>query len=80
MTTRKKKKPTAPQSNKVLDDILPMQIEPEEIFYLMREMTKAHDEHGEASWYTQVGILADRYPKDHVRVSCITRGCNASLR
>lgn len=69
--TARKKKPESAKSDRVLDDILPMQIEPEEIFYLVREMAKAHEERGEASWYTQVAILADRYPKQSSRTFCI---------
>jgi len=69
MANRKKKKPV---STNVNDDISHISIEPEEVFYLVQEMAKAHEVDGEASWYTQGGILADRYPKDHVRAFCIT--------
>lgn len=67
----RKKKPESPKLDGVYDEIFTMQIEPEEVFHLVEEMAKAHDEDGETSWYTQVGILAERYPNDSVRCICI---------
>jgi hypothetical protein len=48
-----------------------MQIEPEEITYLVKKMANCHDANGNADWYTQVGILADRYPGNSSRVFCL---------
>ena len=55
----------------VLDDLLTLTIEPDEILYLVKEMTKRHDEGHEVSWSTQIGILADRYPRGNNRAFCI---------
>jgi hypothetical protein len=79
MPKRPKKKMSS-KSKSVYDDIIPMQIEPEEIVYLVTEMAKSHDEHGEVDWYTQVGILADRYPRDSIRSFCIMERMQCLIR
>jgi hypothetical protein len=48
-----------------------VQIEPEEILFLITEMAKSHDEGQGTNWYTQVGILANRYPNQPERVVAI---------
>jgi hypothetical protein len=53
------------------EDILSLKIEPEEVLYLVKEMARHHDENGKADWYTQVAILADRYPHNPIHVLCI---------
>jgi len=49
-----------------------LKIEPEEILYLMQEMTKRHDMNEQADWYTSIAILAERYPSDPDRTFCIS--------
>ena len=59
--TKRSPRTSSKKKTLVWDGILPIQIKPEEIVYLVKEMTSRHDENGKADWYTQVGILADRY-------------------
>lgn len=70
VTKPNSKKPPKKKTS-VWGDIIPMQIKPEEIVYLVKEMASRHDANGKADWYTQVGILADRYPNDSLRSFCL---------
>jgi hypothetical protein len=56
----------------IVDEALEARIEPEEILHLVTEMTKQHDEGQEVNWCTQVGILADRYPRKSPKLFAIT--------
>jgi hypothetical protein len=58
---------------KYLADIQKMQIEPDEIIYLIQEMAREHDRRGPGgvSFYTAMAILADRYRDDHERCFCV---------
>ncbi len=53
-------------------------IEPEEIVYLVTEMAKRHDEG--ADWYTQIAILADRYPMPSERPFAISERMECLLK
>ena len=56
---------------KRLEALSTMVIEPEEIFYLVKEMSRHHEEGREADWEVSVLILISRYPKDPDRALCI---------
>jgi hypothetical protein len=55
------------------DDIATMTIEPEEIYYLVQKMAEHRQEHGEANFFTSIGILAERYRDDPDRTFCISQ-------
>lgn len=45
----------------LLESLQLCKIEPEDIIYLVREMGKRREEGNEVDFYTQIGILADKY-------------------
>ena len=47
----------------VVAEIIAEKIDPEDILHLVSEMAKIYESDGEASWYSQIGILADRFPR-----------------
>lgn len=58
-------------------DIYALKIEPEEIIYLVKEMSRLHNEGEEPDWYMAVLILKDRYEAEDIHVQaeklfCIT--------
>jgi hypothetical protein len=57
----------------IVDEALEAQIEPQEILHLVTEMTKRHGEGQEVNWYTQVGILADRFPGKSPKLFAISQ-------
>lgn len=50
-----------------------IQIDDEEIFYLVEEMSRLHQERepGETDWYSAMALMADKYREDHERIFCI---------
>lgn len=50
-----------------------LSIEPEEILYLVQEMTRRRETSNEVDWYTSLAILFDRYPCDGDRTFCINQ-------
>jgi len=48
-------------------------IQPEEIIYLVQEMSKLHNEGVKTDWYSSVGILAERHKGDRSRAVCISQ-------
>jgi hypothetical protein len=59
--------------SKSVRDIQRIEVEPEEIFYLVQEMARLHQERepGQVTIETAVIILADRYGDDLDRTHCI---------
>jgi len=57
---------------KSVEEAINTKIEPEEIIYLVKEMTRLRDEGHEPNWYTSIGILAERYRNERGKPFCIT--------
>lgn len=53
------------------ESIQMVQVEPNEILFLVTEMARNHDEGNDTNWYTQVGILASLYPDKPERAIAI---------
>jgi hypothetical protein len=53
-------------------DVDKLTIEPDEILYLVQEMTRRAREGDSVDWHTSIGVLADKYPGDPDRVFCIS--------
>src|SRR5271156_1291664 len=47
----------------VIAEIIAEQIDPADIILLVSQMAKLKDEGREPDWYSQIGILADRFPR-----------------
>ena len=67
------KKTVAHRVPKSIKAIQAMQIKDEEIFYLVEEMGRLHQElePGEVDWYSAMAIMAEKSPDDHERIFCI---------
>lgn len=63
---------TGPHIPKSVEEIQKLEIDPEEILYLVERMTALHDENDDVDWYTAMAVLAGRYEKDAVRMFCIS--------
>lgn len=55
------------------------QIDPADVLYLVSEMGKRKDDGQDVSWYTQVAILADRFPKGSLKPMAIMERMQALL-
>lgn len=58
-----------PQSIKAIQSLV---IDPEEIRFIVRELTKEQNSSREAEWYALMTILVQRYPGDLQRSCCIS--------
>jgi hypothetical protein len=47
----------------VVAEIIAEKIDPADIFHLVSQMAKLRDEGREPNWYSQIGILAERFPR-----------------
>ncbi len=55
-----------------IQEAMDLTIDPEEILYVVTEMTRRHDKREAPDWFTSIGVLVERYPGDVERVFCIT--------
>ena len=60
-------------------EILEERVDPADILHLVSEMGKLRDEGREPDWYSQVGILADRFPRGSIKPMAIMERMQAFL-
>lgn len=63
----------------VVAEIIAEQIDPADIIHLVSQMAKLRDEGREPNWYSQIGILADRFPRGSQKPLAITERMKALI-
>jgi hypothetical protein len=60
-----------------MEKIYATKIKPEEILYVVKEMTRLRQEGGEPDWYSMIFILSKRYKRKSDKMFCISEriGC-----
>ena len=61
-----------PELPKIIEQTQSTEIEPDDITYLVEEMTKRREAGDEVNFFTQIGILADRYGAQSPKPFAIT--------
>lgn len=63
----------------VVAEIIGEKIDPADIIHLVSEMAKLRDEGAEPNWYSQIGILAERFPRGSRKPLAITERMQALI-